>query len=129
MSDFKKKHFMITTFAGLFAHRCTKSLTLRSPYMPLDFDDMESTDEARDLQQRLMGDKYIDVALSFLSPKGRGLKAIVVLPEWTDGKEYLEQFRQMQHYMNFHYGYAIDASGKDVARATFLPHDPFCMKH
>ena len=127
MSDFKKKHFIIATFAGLFSYRNVKSLTLRSPYMPLYFDDLEGEEEARDLQQRLMSDKYIEVALSFLSPKGRGLKAIAVLPEWTEGKSYLEQYRQMQHYMNFHYGYAIDNSGKDLGRACFLPHDPHCM--
>lgn len=127
MSDYKKKHFMIATFTGLFSYRNAKSLTLRSPYMPLDFDDMESEDEVRDLQQRLMNDKYIEVALSFLSPKGHGLKAIIVLPEWTEGKPYQEQYRQMQHYMNFQYGYAIDNSGKDCSRACFLPHDPLCM--
>lgn len=127
MSDYKKKHFMIATFVGLFGYRNSNSLTLRSPYMPLDFDDLDSEDEARDLQQRLMNDKYVEVALSFLSPKGRGLKAVVVLPEWTDGKPYQEQYRLMQHYMNFQYGYAIDQSGKDKARACFLPHDPLCM--
>ena len=129
MSDFKKKHFIIATVTGLFSYRNAKNRTVPTPYMPLDFDDLESVDEARDLQQRLMNDRYIDVALSFVSPKGVGLKAIVVLPEWTDGKEYLEQFRLMQHYMNFYYGYAIDESGKDVSRACFLPYDPFCMKH
>ena len=127
MADFKKKHFMIATFAGLFSYRNANSCTLRSPYMPLDLDDMESEEEARNLQQRLMRDKYIEVALSFLSPKGHGLKAIVVLPAWTNGKTYLEQYHQMVHYMNFHYGYAIDKSGKDLSRACFLPHDPLCM--
>ena len=129
IADFKKKHFIIATFAGLFSYRNSNSLTLRSPYMPLDFDDLESEDEARDLQQRLMSDKYIEVALSFLSPKGRGLKAIIVLPEWTDGKPYQEQYLKMQHYMNFQYGYAIDKSGKDLCRACFLPYDPLCMIH
>lgn len=129
MSDFKKKHFIIATFVGLFSYRNGNNLTLRSPYIPLDFDDLESEDEARDLQQRLMSDKYVEVALSFLSPKGRGLKAIVVLPKWTEGKPYQEQFRQMQHYMNFQYGYAIDKWGKDKSRACFLPYDPLCMIH
>lgn len=127
MSIYKIKHFQIATFTGLFGYRNGNNLTLRSPYMPLDFDDMESEDEARDLQKRLMDDKHVEVALSFLSPKGRGLKAIVVLPEWTEEKPYKEQFRLMQHYMNFQYGYAIDASGSDKARACFLPYDPLCM--
>ena len=127
MSDFKKKHFITATFAGVFSYRNSSSCTLRSPYMVLDFDDLQDEKEARDLQHRLMDDKYIEVALSFLSPKGHGLKAVVVLPEWTNGKTYQEQYRQMQHYMNFHYGYAIDRSGKDLSRACFLPHDPLCM--
>jgi len=129
MSDYKKRHFIIATVQGLFSYRNGNNRTLPTPYMPLDFDDLESEDEARDLQQRLMNDKYIDVALSFLSPKGRGLKAVVVLPPWAEGKKYREQFRLMEHYMSFHYGYAIDKSGKDVSRACFLPHDPLCMKH
>ena len=129
MSDFKKKHFIIATVQGLFSYRNANSISLSTPYMPIDFDDLESEDEARDLQQRLMGDKYVDVALTFLSPKGRGLKAVVVLPECTDGKKYLDQFRLMEHYFGFQYGYAIDHSGSDRSRACFLPHDPLCMKN
>ena len=127
MSVYKIKHFVSATFAGVFPYRNGNNLTLPSGCMPLDFDDLGSEDEARDLQKRLMNDKHVEVVLSFLSPKGRGLKAIAMLPEWTDGKPYKEQFRLMQHYMNFQYGYAIDPSGSDKARTCFLPHDPLCM--
>ena len=116
---------------GLVSYRNGNNRTA-SPYMPLDFDDLESED-GRDLQQRLMNDKYIDVAISFTSRQRAAApaKAIVVLPPWAEGKKYQEQFRLMEHYMSFHYGYAIDKSGKGCqpSMLPFTTTDPYCMKH
>ena len=68
----------------------------------------------------------VETALCFVSPKGRGVKWIVRLPEWAQYDDFKLTFQTMQQYVGFHYGIAIDKSGSDVCRACFLPYDPEC---
>ncbi len=126
LSDYKKLNFRIVTFSGSFSYRNAKSLINRSPYLVIDIDDLESETEARQLMKRLVSDPYVETELCFLSPKGRGLKWVISLPEWWQKLEFKQQFEAARQHVIFHYGIPVDTSGSDVCRACFLPYDPLC---
>lgn len=127
IDDFKKLNFEEATFNGIFSYRNARSLIMRSPWIVLDIDDLSSTEEARDVQYQLIADKNVETGLCFVSPKSRGVKWIVRIPEWLQGLDFKSQFQAMQRYTVFEYGIAIDKSGSDVCRACFLPHDKDCF--
>lgn len=126
LSDYKKLNFRIATFSGTFSYRNAKSLIGRSPYLVLDIDDLDSEAEARQLMHRLISDPYVETELCFLSPKGRGIKWVISLPEWWLDTDFKWQFEAARQHVIFHYGIPVDTSGSDVCRACFLPHDPHC---
>lgn len=126
LSDYKKLNFRIATFSGTFSYRNAKSLTERSPYLVIDVDDLESEAEARQLMQSLISDPYVETELCFLSPKGRGVKWVISLPEWWQNLDFKLQFEAARQHVIFNYGIPVDTSGSDVCRACFLPCDPQC---
>ena len=127
IDDFKKLNFEEATFNGIFSYRNARSLIIRSPWIVLDIDDLSSTEEARDVQHQLITDKNVETGLCFVSPKAKGVKWIVRIPEWLRGLDFKSQFQAMQRYTAFEYGIAIDKSGSDVCRACFLPFDKECF--
>ena len=127
ISDFKKLSFQVATFNGIFSYRKASDLVERSPYIIIDIDDLASTEEARRVQRQIMDDHHVKAVLSFVSPKGRGVKGVLLLPEWCRDKDFKTQFQLIQQYIAFEHGINIDSSGSDVCRACFLPHDPECM--
>ena len=74
----------------------------------------------------LCRDTRIETAMCFVSPKGRGTKWVVKLPEWVQGKPFKEQFELVRRYVGFTYGIDPDKSGSDVCRACYLPWDEEC---
>ncbi len=126
LSDFKKLNFETATFNGIFSYRNAHSLVERSPYLVIDIDDLASTEEARDVQKLLVNDPHLETALCFVSPKGRGVKWVVVLPEWAQKNDFKSTFQILTQHVGFHYGIKVDKSGSDVCRACFLPYDPEC---
>lgn len=127
VADFKKLNFEVATFNGVFSYRNARSLVVRSPWLVADIDDLSSENDAREVQQLLIADKHIETGLCFVSPKGRGVKWVVRVPEWLQGKDFKAQFDGLQRYMAFEHGIAIDKSGSDVCRACFLPYDKICF--
>lgn len=127
VSDFKKLYFETATFNGVFSYRNARSLVMRSPFAVLDIDDLESADEAREVQHRLVSDPMVETALCFVSPKGRGVKWVVRLPEWAQNEDFKTTFQMLQQHVGFEYGITIDKSGSDVCRACFLPYDKDCF--
>ena len=125
--DFKALNFEYATFSGVFSYRNARSLVTRSPFLTIDIDDLSSISEARDVQQMLSRDEKVETALCFVSPKGLGVKWVVVLPPWTDGLPFREQFQRVRNYVGFRYGYDADKSGSDVCRACYLPWDAECF--
>jgi hypothetical protein len=119
-------NFECATFNGIFSYRNARSIVTPSPFMVIDIDDLNSTEEARKVQQALISDDKVETALCFVSPKGRGVKWVVRLPEWAQHDDFKQSFLTMQQHVGFHYGIAIDNSGSDVCRACFLPYDPEC---
>ena len=127
MGDFKKLNFEVATFNGIFSYRNARSIIVRSPWLVADIDDLSSTENAREVQQQLIADKHIETGLCFVSPKGRGVKWVLRIPEWLQGKDFKAQFEGLQRYVAFEHGIAIDKSGSDVCRACFLPYDKECF--
>lgn len=123
---YKKANLEYVTFSGVFPYRDATSLEMRSPYVCLDIDDLSSTEEARQIQRILCQDHYVETALCFVSPSGKGVKWIVELPEWTQGLTFLSQWYKLRNHLAFQYGLKADPTGKDVCRACFLPCDNEC---
>lgn len=127
VSDFKKLNFEVATFNGVFPYRNARSLAVRSPWLVADIDDLSSAEDAREVKRLLIADKHIETGLCFVSPKGRGVKWIVRIPEWLQGKDFKAQFEELRRYVAFEHGITIDKSGSDVCRACFLPWDKECF--
>ena len=126
LSDFKKLNFESATFAGIFSYRNARNLVHRSPFVVLDIDDLSSMEEAREVQQTLVADSYVETALCFVSPKGRGVKWVIRQPEWVQSPDFKTAFQMLSQHVGFQYGIVVDKSGSDVCRACFLPYDPEC---
>lgn len=126
LRDFKLRMFDAVAGAGTFSYGNAKGLIRRSRFIVLDIDDLNSTEEARDIQQTLIKDQNVETALCFVSPKGLGVKWWAVLPDWCQGQPFAEQYASLSRYLGFEYGLLADPTGSNVNRLCFLPHDEFC---
>ena len=124
ISDFKKLNFKIVCVRGVFYKRCAEGLATPSCYLPIDIDDLSSAEEAREVQQTIINDPYLEVALSFTSPSGLGAKIFVELPEWAADLNCRQQYDIVAAHIGMAHGISIDRSGSDIARAAFLGWDP-----
>lgn len=126
LRDFKLRMFDAVAGAGSFSYGNAKGLICRSRFIVLDIDDLESTEEARDIQHTLIKDQNIETALCFVSPKGLGVKWWTVLPDWCQGLSFSEQYAALSRYLGFEHGLLADPTGSNVNRLCFLPHDELC---
>lgn len=127
LGEAKKRLLPYVTPFGTFSRRNSRSLLRLSGLLPVDIDKLGSPEEAAALRDRIAADRFLTPALAFVSPSGKGVK--LFLPFSTrridDGSTCLtDLFRWTAVYIRALYGYAIDESGKDLARACFLCHDP-----
>ena len=127
LRDFKLREFEAVAGAGTFSYGSAQGLITRSKYIVLDFDDLESTEQAREIQQMLIKDQNVQTALCFVSPKGFGVKWWAELPEWCMGLTFAEQYAALSRYIGFEYGIQADPTCSNVNRLCFLPHDKFCF--
>ncbi|MDD2477045.1 MAG: BT4734/BF3469 family protein, partial [Dysgonamonadaceae bacterium] len=114
--QFKANHFDYVTFSGTFTKRSIKSLIDYSGLIALDFDDVD----VKEVKSKLLNQTEVDTVLLFVSPSGNGVKWIV--PS-TDVEEHDLVFKMYQRYCKEELGLQVDESGKDVARACFIPYD------
>lgn len=121
---FKANRFDYVTFSGVFERRNDKFLQKHSNLITIDFDHLQDLDKVR---QQLLDDEYFETEMLFISPSGDGLKWIVriKLDEFT----HQENFLAITNYIKHTYNLEVDASGKDVSRACFLPHDANAYLH
>lgn len=127
LREYKLLQFDAVAAAGIFSYGNAASLTVRSPYVVIDVDDLSSTEEAREIQQILINDSEVVTALCFVSPKGRGVKWWVELPEWCQGLKFDEQYAALSRYIGYEYGILADSTGSNVNRLCFLPYDNECF--
>ena len=114
--QYKGNSFSYATFSGTFSERKAKALIKYSGLIALDFDHVD-VDEVKN---KLLNQKDVDTVILFISPSGDGVKWIV--PS-TNADEHLQVFRMYQRYCKDKFDLDVDESGKDIARACFLPHD------
>ena len=121
---FKANRFDYVTFSGVFERRNDKFLQRHSNLITIDFDHLQDIEKVR---QQLLDDEYFETEMLFISPSGDGLKWIVriELDEFT----HQENFSAITNYIKHTYNLEVDASGKDVSRACFLPHDANAYLH
>jgi len=116
--EFKASKFDYVCVSGVFSQRSNKSLIHHSGLMVIDFDCLECVESLREL---LIVDKELETELLFKSPSGDGLKWVVRINLGIASHQ--EYFIGIQNYIKYTYGVDVDGSGKDVARACFLPND------
>ncbi|WP_320018246.1 BT4734/BF3469 family protein [Labilibaculum manganireducens] len=116
---FKASQFNYVCFSGEFTKRSEKHFQYHSGLMVLDFDHLADVDGVKNM---LLADESLETALLFRSPSGDGLKWVIAIDiSLIDHKSY---FKAVANYLKQTYQLEVDASGKDVARACFLPYDP-----
>jgi len=119
-NELKKNKLDYVTIGGTFTSRGDKNIISPSGLAPIDIDGIEKGLE--ELKIKLKEDPYI-LAL-FISPSGKGLKAIVRVP--TDVKEYSNYVESYYDYLHKKYGIdagKLDKATKDISRACFLSWD------
>lgn len=126
LRDYKLREFDAVAGAGTFSYGNAKGLIERSKYIVLDIDDLESTEQAREIQYTLVADDEVETALCFLSPKGLGVKWWAEVPEWCSDMTFAEQYEALSRYIGYQYGIQADPTGSNVNRLCFLPYDDKC---
>lgn len=106
------------TFSGTFNTRCLEGLLDYSGLICLDIDNVSNPSE---LQDKII-DLSIPLVLSFTSPSGNGLKA--VLKSSSDSAKHLDYFYYYERLFQNELGIKIDKSCKDISRACFTSYDP-----
>ena len=117
--QFKASNFDYVTFSGTFTERDGKKLKAHSNLMVFDFDHVPDLNE---LKEKLLNDEYFSTLLMFVSPSGDGLKWVVSIDVNKHAHE--TWFTSISAYLEHTYKMKPDPSGKDVARACFICHDP-----
>lgn len=121
---FKANHLDYVTFSGTFRKRNDNNLEKHSDLITIDFDHIQDVEE---LKVKLLSDLYFDTEMLFTSPSGDGLKWIVHID--LDKATHAEYFTAISNYLKTTYKIDVDASGKDISRACFLPHDADIFLH
>lgn len=105
------------TFSGKFSSRRNSALVEHSGIVQLDFDDV---DDVEDRKARLREDPH--VLAVFITTSGNGLRLLApVNPAPKDDAEHKQAFEAVREL--FHEDDLDDAT-KDVARLSFVSHDP-----
>ena len=107
-----KKLLPAVCFSGEFTKRADKSIVNHSGFICLDFDNYEKVKEMQDDKSRLSKDKYIYSV--FVSPSGKGLKAIVKIP--ADIDNHVNYFISLEEYFDSPY---FDKTSKNIGRVCY----------
>lgn len=116
--DDLKKKLPGVTFGGIFKHRKKDGLEVHSEMAILDFDYVESAKELRDY----IFENYQFIRAAWISPSGKGVKALARIPLVYNDKEYKEYYEGLLETFKDQAG--SDAQNKDISRLTFESHDP-----
>tara|TARA_R100000988_G_scaffold98974_2_gene67548 strand:- start:3569 stop:5980 length:2412 start_codon:yes stop_codon:yes gene_type:complete len=112
-----KQQLPAICFSGTFNKRNDTSLQAHSGLICLDFDGYKTNKDMLQEKERLSKNKYI-FAL-FISPSGKGLKAVVKIPKEPDNHK--NYFLSLQHYLNSEY---FDKTCKNISRVCYESYDP-----
>ena len=104
-------------FSGTFTKRNDNSLNQHSGLICLDFDGYPSNKEMLQEKERLTKAKFTYSV--FISPSGKGLKALIKIPPTPElHKSY---FQSLQKYFDSDY---FDTTSKNISRVCYESYDP-----
>ena len=112
-----KKQLPAICFSGQFTKRNDNSLIEHSGLICLDFDGYKTNKELLQEKERLSKNKYIYAV--FVSPSGKGLKALVKIPK--DIENHKNYFNSLKKFLNSAY---FDTTSKNVSRVCYESYDP-----
>ena len=104
-------------FSGKFSKRSDNHITEHSGFICLDFDGYKTKKDLLEEKERLSKDKYIYSV--FISPSGKGLKALVKIP--TDKDNHKNYFNSLETYFDSEY---FDTTSKNISRVCYESYDP-----
>ena len=104
-------------FSGKFTKRNDKSLSQHSGLICLDFDGYESQRDLLQEKERLSKNNYVYSV--FISPSGKGLKAIIKIPPLPDN--HVSYFNSLEKHFN---SPQFDKTCKNVSRVCYESYDP-----
>ena len=111
-----KKMLPAVCFSGEFNKRADKSLVKHSGFICLDFDNYDKVKDMQSEKQKLAKDKYVYSV--FVSPSGKGLKAIVKIPD--DPDNHVNYFISLEEYFSSPY---FDTTSKNISRVCYESYD------
>ena len=104
-------------FSGVFTKRNDAALSQHSGIICLDFDGYSSQKQMLAAKTRLMDSQYIYSV--FISPSGKGLKALVLVP--AEPENHTKYFKALEnHFDDEHF----DKTSKNVSRVCYESYDP-----
>ena len=104
-------------FSGKFTKRNDKSLSQHSGLICLDFDGYDSNRNLLQEKERLSKSKYVYSV--FISPSGKGLKAVIKIPPIPDN--HISYFNSLEkHFASPNF----DKTCKNVSRVCYESYDP-----
>lgn len=119
--QYKARNFNYCTFSGTFNKRSDDGLIQHSGLLCLDFDHLNNIEDVKNI---LIQDEYFETQLLFVSPSGDGLKWIVEID--ISEASHQDWFDSISNYLSHTYSLVADPQCRNISRACFLPHDPFC---
>jgi hypothetical protein len=112
-----KNKLTAVCFGGEFNNRTKKGCIKHSGFMVLDFDKFDTEENTLKFKSELSENEYIYSC--WISPSGKGVKALVKIPEDINGhKYYFDAIREYFDHPNW------DNSGHDICRVCFESYDP-----
>jgi hypothetical protein len=111
-----KKMLPAICFSGTFNKRNDTAILKHSGIICLDFDNYEKTKDMQEDKDRLAKDKYVYSV--FVSPSGKGLKALVKIP--ADVDNHIDYFNALEDYYSSPY---FDKTCKNVSRVCYESYD------
>ena len=115
--DQEKKKSIVIMFNGTFAYRNIKGLNEHSGLMICDYDKIPEN-EFQTVYESVKNNPCVITA--FISPSGKGFKAVVSIPKST-AEEHSRRFKAFSERFPCEY---FDSKNKDVSRACFESYDP-----
>lgn len=89
-SELKKKLYAFTPAATVKSKRCYSELDYFTGLMPIDYDGL-TQDDAKELKQYLFN-RCSSIIAAWLSPSGRGVRALVAIPKVQSIDQYKQLF-------------------------------------
>jgi hypothetical protein len=119
LAEFKKTKMPAVLFSGIFADgRNDQSIIEHSGMCVLDFDSLPSFEAAKEFRNEIFQHDWVIAA--FVSPSGRGVKAVVKIPSDVESHSghYSALIRELQEG-----GYDIDTTSRNISRLCFVSYD------